>query len=114
MINRLASTYEETPEIINISEIDIKGGCLGCLHCGFDNICIYDNKDELRSTYEKKLKTADVIFFAGNIIDRYLSSRWKLFIDRRFFNTHQRVFYGKQIGYIISGPMVELPNLRQI
>ncbi|MHB8065586.1 MAG: NAD(P)H-dependent oxidoreductase [Ruminiclostridium sp.] len=114
MINRLASIYEETPEIINISELDIKGGCLGCLHCGFDNICVYDNKDELRSTYENKLKKADVIFFAGNIVDRYFSSRWKTFIDRRFFNTHQRVFIGKQIGYIISGPLKDVPNFRQI
>ena len=57
---------------------------------------------------------ADILIFAGTIKDRYLSSRWKLFFDRSFFRGHVQSFSGKQIGIIISGPLRQVPNLRQI
>lgn len=57
---------------------------------------------------------ADILLFAGTIKDRYLSSRWKLFFDRSFFKGHAPSISGKQIGLIISGPLSQLPNLRQI
>jgi hypothetical protein len=47
-------------------------------------------------------------------VDRYLSSKWKQFFDRSFFNTHVPSLIGKQIGFIISGPLRELTDLRQI
>lgn len=90
------------------------GGCLGCIHCGIDNECVYEGKDGFIDFYNSKIKTADILIFTGTIKDRYLSSRWKLFFDRSFFNTHQSVLSGKQIGFIISGPLRQLPNLRQI
>jgi hypothetical protein len=43
-----------------------------------------------------------------------LSSRWKIFFDRSFFNTHIPIFIGKQIGFVISGPLSQIPNLRQV
>jgi hypothetical protein len=55
-----------------------------------------------------------VLVFAGTIKDRYLASRWKLFFDRSFFYGHAPKYTGKQLGFIISGPLSQIPNLRQI
>jgi hypothetical protein len=100
--------------MINLNNLDIKGGCLGCIRCGHDNTCIYQDKDEFIQFYNTKLKAADILIFAGTIRDRYLSSKWKQFFDRAFFNTHTPSLIGKQIGLIISGPLSQIPNLRQI
>lgn len=114
MITHLRQSFSTQPELINLNDLNIKGGCLGCLHCGFDNICVYDKSDDIRNVYENKLKNADIIVYAGKITDRFLSSKWKLFTDRRFFNTHRPFFKGKQFAYVISGPLSELPNLREV
>ncbi len=55
-----------------------------------------------------------MVIFAGAIHDRYLSSRWKTYFDRSFFNTHMPTLTGKQIGFLISGPLGQIANLRQI
>jgi len=114
MILHLRGTFIEQLEIINLSDLNIKGGCLGCLHCGFDNICVYDGNDDIRKIYEEKLVKADALIYAGTIKDRFLSSKWKTLMDRSFFNTHQPNLKGKQIGYFISGPISGIVNLREI
>jgi multimeric flavodoxin WrbA len=114
MIDHFAAQFADPPEIVNLRHVDIKGSCLGCIHCGYDNSCVYEGKDEFIDMFKGKLKTADILVFAGTIRDRYLSSLWKTFFDRAFFNTHMPSFVGKQIAYIVSGPLQQLPNLRQI
>ena len=114
MILRFKKSFSDEVEVINLNDMDIKGGCLSCIKCGLDNICAYQDKDEYNEVYNTKLKTADVLVFAGTIKDRYLSSRWKMFFDRSFFNGHVPSLSGKQIGFIISGPLSQIPNLRQI
>jgi len=114
MIDRLRGSFSDPVEMINLNHLYIKGGCLGCIRCGHDNTCIYQDKDEFVQFYNTKLKTADILIFAGMIRDRYLSSKWKQFFDRAFFNTHTPSLVGKQIGLIISGPLSQIPNLRQI
>jgi multimeric flavodoxin WrbA len=114
MINRIKMNLNGEVTIIDLSTITMKGGCLGCLHCGIDNICVYDQKDDIRNVYETSLFPADIVIFAGTIKDRYLSSQWKCFIDRGFFHTHQPSFAGKQFGYILSGPLGSNANLREI
>jgi multimeric flavodoxin WrbA len=114
MIERFKNSFSNGIEVINLHDLDIKGGCLGCLQCGYDHTCTYTGKDEFIEFYKNRLRTADVLVFAGAIQDRYLSSRWKLFFDRSFFNTHTPSLIGKQIGFIISGPLSQIPNLRQI
>lgn len=114
MVKRFKESFIQDIEVVNLNDIDIKGGCLGCIHCGIDNVCAYEGKDGFIDFYNSKVKRADIIIFAGEIKDRYLSSRWKMFFDRGFFNTHQPVLSGKQIGYIISGPLRQIPNTRQI
>ena len=113
MIQRFACAFLGNVDVIDIGAYDIKGGCLGCLQCAYDNRCAYGDKDDYIKLFNTKVKTADILIFAGSIKDRYLSSRWKLFFDRSFFNNHRPVLMGKQIGFIISGPLSQIPNLRQ-
>jgi multimeric flavodoxin WrbA len=114
MITHFSDLFSHGVEVINLNEVDIKGGCLGCLRCGKSNVCAYTGKDGFIDMYNGKLKTADVLVYAGAIKDRFLSSKWKQFLDRSFFNTHQRSLEGKQFGFLISGPLSQVANLREI
>jgi multimeric flavodoxin WrbA len=114
MLRHFHTCFTGKIEVIDLMEIKIAGGCLGCVKCGMDNICAYDGKDEVRTTYEEKLKKADIVVYALAMKDRYFSARWKSFLDRRFYQTHQPGLPGKQTGYLISGPLSCEQNLRQI
>ena len=113
MVERLRRTFQGPVWVVNLHDIEIRGGCMGCIQCGLDNECVYKEGDDIYDVYQR-LEAADVLVFAGTIEHRYLSSRWKLFFDRGFFNNHVPVFTGKQIGYVLSGPLGQLANLRQI
>ncbi len=97
-------------EVINISQIELKGGCLGCLRCAYDNQCLY--RDDLARLYEEHILPAEALIFAGTLRDRYLSSRWKMFFDRSFYRGHTPVFHRKQMAFIHSGPLSQVPVLR--
>lgn len=114
MIKSFQNCFSSEVEVINLNDVDIKGGCLGCVQCAYDNQCVYKDKDGFTEFYNTKLKTPDIIIYALTIKDRYFSSRWKLILDRSFFNGHVPTVIGRQIGYIISGPLGQIPNLRQI
>ena len=114
MIGRFSDCFERRPELVDLSRLAIKGGCLGCLRCGPKNECVYRGKDDFIEMFNTRVRSSDILLFAGGIHDRYLSSRWKMFFDRSFFLTHQPVLHGKQIGFLIAGPLSGLPNLREI
>jgi hypothetical protein len=114
MIERFKGSISGEVKEFNLHDLEIKGSCLGCLRCGYDNECAYLGKDDFIEFYNTELKTADVLVFAGAIRDRYLSSTWKTFFDRSFFNTHTPSLVGKQFGLIVSGPLSQNGNLQQI
>lgn len=114
MLTAYAASYSQKPGIINLRDLSIKGGCLGCIQCAYDNTCVYGDKDDFINFFNTKVKPADIIIMAGAIHDRYLSSLWKTFFDRSFFNNHVPALKGKQLGFIVSGPLAQLANLRQI
>jgi multimeric flavodoxin WrbA len=114
MVDNLQKTFLPAAEFVQLKDIDIKGGCLGCLQCGMDNSCLYDGKDGFRDFFERQIQTADILFYAGSVHDRFLSALWKCFFDRNFFNGHIPMLKGKQIGFVISGPLGQIHNLRQI
>jgi hypothetical protein len=74
-------------------------------------MCVY--KDGFRDFYSKTLGAADIIVIAGTVHDRYLSSAWKQFFDRSFFKGHIPSLAGKQIGFVIAGPLRQLPYLKE-
>jgi multimeric flavodoxin WrbA len=114
MLDKFRAAFQEEVDTINLHDLDIKGSCIGCLRCGYDNQCTYTGKDGYIEFYNEEVKAADILIFAGAIKDRYLSSTWKTFFDRSFFNTHTPSLIGKQFGFIISGPLGQNPNLRTI
>ncbi len=114
MVAQLRQTFAGQVEVFDLAQLDIKGSCLGCTRCGYDNVCAWDGKDGYRQWFDTYIKTADILIFAGTIRDRYLSARWKIFFDRSFFNNHVPWLFGKQIGYLIAGALSQQHNLREI
>ncbi len=112
MIDRFkGSFFEEIPEI-NLHEIDIKGGCTACFRCAYDNRCRYEEIDDYNRILRDEILTADILILAGSVRDRYLSSRWKLFLDRNFVYGHIPIYRNKQVGVIVSGPLNQVSTLR--
>jgi len=111
MADRLRQVFGGTVQLVHLHDVDIRGGCLGCCQCAFDNVCIYT--DGYQDFYTNTLQAADIIIMAGTVHDRYLSSAWKQFFDRSFFKGHTPGLKGKQIGFVIEGPLRQLPYLRE-
>lgn len=109
MTDRLLKNFSGSAELVNLHDVDIKGGCLGCCQCGYDNTCVYS--DGYADFFKNKLVPADIIIMAGPVHDRYLSSTWKQFFDRSFFKGHTPGLEGKQIGFVIAGPLHQIPGL---
>ena len=95
-------------ELVNLNEIKMLCGCMGCIQCSFDNACVYRDADDVWAVYQKVM-AADILIQAATIKDRSLSARWKTFWDRGFFNNHIPILAGKQVGYLVSGPLRQLP-----
>lgn len=112
MVRRMATMYEGAVTIADIGDSMMKGGCLGCCRCAFDNTCVYH--DGFREFWEKYVVPADILIMAGTIRDRYLSATWKQWNDRSFFNGHVPALKGKQVGYLVDGPLNYLPHLREV
>ncbi len=111
MTDRLLKNFSGAIEMINLHDVNIKGGCLGCCQCGYDNTCVYT--DGYVDFFKNKLVPADIIIMAGSVHDRYLSSTWKQFFDRSFFKGHTPGLEGKQIGFVIAGPLHQIPHLKE-
>jgi multimeric flavodoxin WrbA len=114
MTTRLLSALASPVEVVDLGRADIKGGCLGCIQCGYNNECAYGSSDDMQELYNVKIKNADIIIFAGSLKGRYLSSRFKMFVDRRFMNTHMPQMEGKQVAFVISGPLSQSQYLSEI
>jgi len=114
MINHFKESFSGEIESIDLYDVDIKGGCLGDLKCSYNNECQYGDSDGFTKFYDSKIKPADIVIFCGTIKDRYLSWKWKQYFDRSFYNSHRPTLKGKQTAFIISGPLSQIPNLRQI
>jgi multimeric flavodoxin WrbA len=111
MVERFVGSFTAVPEVVDLNDVDIKGGCLGCIRCGWDNTCAYAEKDGFVDFFRKTIMTADVLVFAGAIKDRYLSSVFKRFFDRSFFMNHVPVIEKKQVACLVSGPLSRVPML---
>lgn len=113
MVNRFIKSFnpEDSVVVVQLDDIDMKGGCLGCMRCGYDYNCQY--KDGFSDFYNNQVRASEIIVFAGLVRGRFLSSKWKTFYDRAFFWNHTPSLVEKQIGYIISGPLSQTPNLIQ-
>jgi multimeric flavodoxin WrbA len=112
LVDRFVASFDGPVEVVNLYDVDIRGGCLGCLRCGAGYRCAYTGKDGFIDFYNDAVRGADVLVFAGTIVARQLSSKWRQFFDRSFFNTHTPSIIGKQVAFLVSGPLSQLPDLR--
>lgn len=110
MINTFNKLMPYEVIVVNVNDADIKGGCLGCLKCAAENICFYP--DEHMTIFNEKVIAADALVYAYKTQDRYFTSQMKTYLDRAFFNGHRPVFMGQQQAYFISGPLRQMPILR--
>jgi len=113
MVQRFSESFKGDIQVVKTSDIKMRGGCLGCMECAFDNICVYQGKDDFID-YFNAGRDADVTVFASDIIDRFFSSRLKMFWDRSFFNGHIPTSVDKQMAFIISGSLSQVANLQEI
>jgi multimeric flavodoxin WrbA len=111
MINTFVKLIPSEVTIVNLNEVDIKGGCLGCLKCAAENICFYP--DGYMEIFKQQVILTDALVYAFKTQDRYFSSRMKTYFDRAFFNGHRPVFTGQQQAYFVSGPLRQMPILRE-
>lgn len=114
MVKRFAAAFKDGIEVYNVRDIDIRGGCLGCIQCGFDNICSYGDKDGFMEFFNAHMRDNDVVIFAGAIKERFFPSRLKMLWDRSFFKGHIPLQIGRQLGYLVSGPLAQLPNMQEV
>jgi multimeric flavodoxin WrbA len=112
MVTRAASCFGRNASIVPLEDAGMKGGCLGCCRCAFDNECVYT--DGFKQFFEKTFMAADIIILAGTIRDRYLTAEFKQFFDRSFYRGHMPVVAGRQIGFLVQGPLSECTTLREI
>ncbi len=111
MIEVFIRSMPNSVSVFNIHEIGMDGGCFGCLHCGYDHECVHT--DSFKNFFDQYVLTADAVVFAGTIKDRFLSSTWRLFFDRTSVYGLCPILTGKQIGFLISGPLSQVPNLQE-
>lgn len=99
-------------DVVNLHEIGMKGSCLGCLRCVYDGSCVY--KDGFAEAFDQRIQAADALLFACTLRHRYLSATFKTYFDRNFKNGHRPVLHGKPAGWLLSGPLRQMPNLRRM
>ncbi len=113
-LNRMVQTFvnslAQPSKVYCLRDIGMQGGCCGAMLCGFEHAC--SMQDGFVDFYEKHMMSADVVVFAGNIVDRHLSFVWKEFFDRTRFHGHAPSLAHKQIAWLISGPLRQIPSLR--
>ena len=112
MIARFRSVFPRRTRVVNLHDVTMRGGCLGCFHCAADGKCVYTDgfDDYLRN----EIQTAESIVYAFSIKDHSMGALFKLYDDRQFCNGHRTVTMGMPVGYIISGDYENEANLRMI
>jgi len=112
MIERFQTLLPFSSRIVNLHNIRMDGGCLGCFQCAFSGKCIYhDHFDEiLRNT----IQNGDAMIYAFSVKDHSMGALFKRFDDRQFCNGHRTVNMGMPIGYLVSGELSKEENLRTI
>lgn len=112
MIVRFQRVLPIQSKVINLNDIRIDGGCLGCFNCAVDGKCIY--KDRFDDYLRNAIQTAEAIVYAFTIKDHSMGSLFKKYDDRNFCNGHRTVTMGMPLGYIINGELSKEFNLQMI
>ncbi len=113
MVERLRRSCPSA-ELVDLSTLRF-GHCTGCLKCGFDNRCAYEEtSDEFVQMLNARVIPAQAVVFALTMRDRYFTSLWQRYLERTFVYTHQPRLEGKQIAFLVAGPLSSNENAREI
>lgn len=112
MIEDFVATSKATIRVVNLQELRIDGGCLGCLQCSVSAKCVY--KDNFDSFIQEEVGNADAIIYAFSIHNHFARSIMKAYDDRQFCNGHRSVHKGKSVTYIVSGDLDSERNLQTV
>lgn len=112
MIETFRRALPNELQVLDIGAFDFQGGCLGCFHCAFEGDCIY--ADGFDDTHRATVLPADSIIMAAEVTRHWFNPVWKCYDDRQFYNGHRTSMMGKSVGYIVSGPLRQEANLREI
>lgn len=112
MIKRFRTISDKNTRVVNIREIGMKGGCVGCLNCINTGECIY--QDDFKKVLNGEIHKSDAIVFAFTLKDHSMGSLFKMFDDRQFVNGHRTVTEGIPVAYIVNGNFSAEENLRRV
>lgn len=112
MIDRFKAVAKRSVRILNLNDMKIKGGCLGCFNCAVTGECVY--KDGFTEILRREIQTSEAIVYAFTIKDHSMGALFKMYDDRQFCNGHRTVTMGIPVAYLISGNLSREHNLRLI
>ena len=112
MIDAFSRKVGYSTRIVNISEYNLLGGCIGCFSCAVSSKCVYP--DGFDKFLREEIQCADAIVYAFTVKNHSMGSRFKMYDDRNFCNGHRTVTVGMPIGYLISGNYTDEENLRLV
>lgn len=112
MITYFQRVFPRKTRIINLHDVTIKGGCLGCMRCAVSGKCIYN--DNFDTFLREEIQTAEALIYAFRIKDHSMGPLFKTYDDRQFCNGHRTVTKGMPVGYIVSGDYRYERNLATI
>ena len=112
MIARFRARLPIGTDVVNLREIGIRGGCLGCFRCASDGVCVY--RDGFADLLRERIQTADAIVTAFTVRDHGMGSLFKMYDDRQFCNGHRTVTMGMPMAALVSGNLPAEENLRNV
>ena len=112
MVTRFSSCFGRSASVVPLEVAKMKGGCLGCCRCAFENRCVYE--DGFAEFWKNDVLAADIIVFAVTVKDRSFSAAFKQALDRSFFLGHVPQMAGKQVAFLFQGPYASCETLRQV
>ncbi|MBR2410701.1 MAG: NAD(P)H-dependent oxidoreductase [Clostridia bacterium] len=112
MIERFKAVSKRNVRTLNLNDINIKGGCLGCFNCAVTGECVY--KDGFSEILRREIQTSEAIVYAFAVKDHSMGPLFKMYDDRQFCNGHRSVTMGSPVGYLVSGNLSRENNLKMI
>ena len=112
MIARFRAKVPYSTRVVNIAEVPMIGGCLGCFRCAVTEKCIY--KDGFDTFLRENIQNADAIVYAFTVRDHSMGARFKMYDDRNFCNGHRTVTVGMPVAYLVSGRYSVEENLKTV
>lgn len=114
MAESLARSLGDQAVIHDLSQAEIRQGCLGCCRCGMENKCVQDKLDGFRTLLDEQILGAETIVFALDLSNRLFSWRFKQFWDRSFCHNHVPFYKGRKLGWLVAGPLGANPQVLEM